>query len=419
MASKVTARSGMSSGCFNLVKTIVGGGLITFPYLNTQYAIVPTILLACIAAFFACVGLMLLCECGFFCKRRSTTFSSVMQEICPRMSSLLDVVVFLKCYGVSVSYLIILKSIIPLSLAAVVGGDPGWYDDRRNVILGVYLLLLSPVVLLKDLKSLRFTSLLGLVGAAVVILVALQSMVLAYGRGAGGPGREIEYFRYPEANWLTHLGQFVFAFTCHQNIFGIMAGIPEPSAFKMGVVVVSSVSAAFAMYVSFGLIMYLTYGNSVKQNALESLPQGAPRTVAMAFYIVLISCSYPLQTHPARDCLVTMAASLKRALLKRLGREAAGGKGEWLRILATAALVLTTYLISTTSISLSLIQAIIGGSASTVMCYIIPPLCYLSIPRKPSAFFLFSSAALMVGSLFAVVGVVFAVKQAYAEIFKP
>lgn len=122
----------------------------------------------CASAF----GLYLLTRCA---QRigRSSSFSALSQVTYPSLAVVFDVAIALKCFGVSLSYLIIIGALSPkvvLSFAEKGRDVPDILLDRKSWIT-IAILILTPIVFLRTLNALRYTSYVALVAVAQLIFV--------------------------------------------------------------------------------------------------------------------------------------------------------------------------------------------------------------------------------------------------------
>ncbi|OAG29605.1 hypothetical protein NEDG_00738 [Nematocida displodere] len=357
------------TGHFNLLKTIIGSGIVSFPSFFAVFGIVPTVVFSCISAVLAFAGLMMLCECASFIGNSKGTFSSSLEDVLPGIAYFFNVIVFAKCFGVSISYLIILRPLLEYLAEEAGVGLSG------EELIVIYALLMIPVCALKDLKSFRFTSLLGIFGAYVCLGGSVYNLVVIAKKGNMPV---VKFFANPNMGWIKKVGQFVFCFTCHQNIFSIRSGLSHPTRSKMAKVVGSSIVSALVLYLTFGMTVYYTYGNNIEPNVFMSFEANRVKTAVVLFYSLLITCSYPLQVHPARDCLSEWLISATRV-------SSAGKAGSLVRVVSTMIIVGAGLYISLLTISLDTIQSVVGGTASAVMCNVIPAISLMYLQRKKTS----------------------------------
>lgn len=375
---------------FNLLKTVIGSGIVTFPSLFVVFGMVPAISFSAVAAVLTFFGLMMLCDCAEFYGSKTTTFTASLEEVWPGISKLFDVIVFVKCFGVSISYLIIIRTLL-----VYLAKDFSFLSHTSSARLMIaYAAAMVPICVMKDLKSLRYTSIVGIFGVYVCIAGSIYNFVKKIEQE---PIPDIDAVTPVSSKWLKAIGQFVFSFTCHQNIFSVRSSLSNPSRTRMAQVVGSVLASALGFYLLFSVIIYLTYGRAVASNVFESFADGAVKKGVFIFYIILLTCSYPLQIYPARDCLCGWSAFLLGHGEKKLSLA--------LRIVVSVVLVCAGVLVMLSNMELTKIQSIIGGTASTLMCNVVPPICLMRLPRKKSPIEKVSVVFLLVYALLAFTGV--------------
>ncbi|KAJ1536606.1 hypothetical protein HK405_015131, partial [Cladochytrium tenue] len=227
----------------------------------------------------------------------------------------------------------------------------------------------TPFAFARRLDSLRYTSALALCAVVYLLLIVLGYAVFPpqHGMPPRPPLSEIRLVHIDE-KFFTTLPIFVFAFTCHQNIFAIHNELVDNSIVRVTRVVRLSISTAFSVYQAIGIVGYLTFGNAVSSNVIQMYPSGAVITGGQIALGILFLLSYPLQCHPAR-------ASLDKVI--------SGGRNEPMspaRYLAiTAGLLSASYIIACTVKDLSTVLSLVGATGSTAICYILPGALYYKL----------------------------------------
>ncbi|KAI5186891.1 hypothetical protein NEHOM01_1780 [Nematocida homosporus] len=378
---------------FNLLKTIVGGGIVGFPMFFVVFGIVPTLVFSLISAVLTFFGLMMLCDCAEYTQSKEKTFSASLQKICPRLSVWFNAVVFVKCFGVSISYLITIKPLLAYLFSGLLGRNVS-----PEILVICFGLGIIPLCIMRDLKSLRFTSVLGIFGALVCIVGSVLNFMTVR-QSSNGSTPATYWAKTPEVNWIRSAGQFIFTFTCHQNIFGIRAEILTVTRNKMARIIAAALGSAMAIYLVFSTVIYFTYGDAIKSNVFESFVDGGVKYAIFVFYVALITFSYPLQIYPARDCLSEWIGTI----LGKADSKVLSKKG--VRVLATLFLVVIGLGVAMFDIDITTVQSCVGGSASMLMCNVIPCISLYSLPRRKTPTELLVCSLLLIYGMLSLVGV--------------
>ncbi|KAI5174980.1 hypothetical protein PAEPH01_2114 [Pancytospora epiphaga] len=347
----------------NLLKTSIGSGVLNFPYLFKTYGICPAIFLTILCGYLSATGLVLLATCAQEVGR-SADLSRLSQMSIPYARFFVDFAVFLKCFGVSISYVIITRQLLPPFIETLVRGQSLFSDPRLCLFL--FLLAIGPFAFFIKLDKLKYTSLLGLLSIITVIFAAVFRYTVK------AEDTVVPRFFMPVSMvWLGGLGKFIFSFTCHQNIFAVNSEMEDNSLARMKNLIYCVSITAFILYMAFGIPNYLLYGEDVADNVLKNYPQDNLATLVRGLYVVVMGVSYPLQVAPARVYLLNM---LNVPAVKR--------KANVLHFAVTIMIIIATYLIAVSGINLGVVYAIVGATASTFMSLLLPALFYFHIDVK-------------------------------------
>jgi hypothetical protein len=116
----------------------------------------------------AAFGLYLLSLCARHTPHRASSFFAVAQLTFPRAAVFFDAAIAVKCFGVSISYLIIVKGLMPNVVAALYHDltseetDPPAWALSGRVWITLFMGVLVPLAFLRRLDSLRHASFIGL-----------------------------------------------------------------------------------------------------------------------------------------------------------------------------------------------------------------------------------------------------------------
>lgn len=160
-----------------LLNTILGTGMLAMPHAFASGGLIPGLLTAAWCGLTAALGLYLLSRAAHHVAAQSqsprpASFSSLAAVTFPSASKVFDAAIFLKCFGVSISYLIIIGSLMPKSIRAFVPSEIAaperLYEDRRLWIL-LSMFVLVPLGFYRRLDSLKFISYVALCAVANLV----------------------------------------------------------------------------------------------------------------------------------------------------------------------------------------------------------------------------------------------------------
>ncbi|ORD96551.1 AVT5 [Hepatospora eriocheir] len=356
------------SAYVNLLKTSIGSGVLNFPKLCKTYGLGLTVLLTIISGLFATTGLVLLIICSEEIGR-TADLSKLASLSIPFVRIFVDLAVFMKCFGVSLSYLIIAGD---LMVSVVVKFSTIPLFSYKPFLLGIFICIVGPFCYYRKMDKLKYTSFVGVLAIIFVVIASiwrfLKTQVL--------DSHKVEYLVTPiSRSWLGGLGKFVFSFTCHQNIFFIYSELEDNSLKRMKKLIYITASTSFILYTLFGSYNYLLYGNETNDNVLLNYPSDNLTLLVKILYIIVMAVSFPLQMSPG-----------KLYLLNCLNIKPTIRGYNTLLFIVTTILLLLAYLFTISDIKLGLVYAIIGATASTFMSLILPPLYYLNLEVERTLF---------------------------------
>ncbi|ORD94403.1 hypothetical protein ECANGB1_2793 [Enterospora canceri] len=372
----------LASAYVNLLKTSIGSGVLNFPYLFKTYGMATAVALALVAGACASTGLYLLMLCSQEVGRGADLGLLAAHSI-PYARTLVDVAVFVKCFGVATSYVVIVGGLLPKLLAT-------FYDSPLLAYppfcLGCYVLLISPICYTRRLDTLKYTSAVGVVAVAFVVAAS----VYRYSHELPAVDASFSYGHTPPSvYWLAGLGKFVFSFTCHQNIFYVYAEMEDNSLRRMRRLITVTALSAFFLYMAFGASNYLIYGSTVRDNVLMNYPEDLLASIVHVLYVVVMGVSYPLQLAPGKTYFMNLVGHFGGE--KRKNSAAIGN-------VVTTVMILGTYAIAVSGVGLGFLYAIVGATASTFMSLILPAIYYLHADiEKTLLLTLMSYASFLIG----------------------
>ena len=365
----ITGSASFVSTSLNLLKSIIGAGILGIPLAIKRLGYVPGMLVMILAASLSIFGLYLL---SVIIERsgRSSTFSSAAMRYYPKGAVALDLAIIIKCLGVGMSYVSVVGDVIP---DIIRGFNPGLIERQKWLqmkVIWVWLtiLVMSPIVSMRKIDSLKYTSFFGM--AAVVYLLGIS----IYQMATVPELQRIDAFSPFTLTAFTSFSIFVFAFTCHQNIFPIQNEAKDHSAAGTLRVILLSVGLSLVTYSSFGIFSCAANAD-IKDKILSSYPiDKLPFIFARIWYAVLLAFSFPLQSYPTR-------ASLQKVASHALGEERARGKSAVIYWTSTIFILAVCGTVASLPVSLDTFLTIVGSTASPVICYFLPALLYLKVTK--------------------------------------
>ncbi|CAN3369508.1 vacuolar amino acid transporter 6 [Diutina catenulata] len=364
--------SSTTSSSISLVKTIIGAGMLSMPLAFATDGLVLGCVWVVVAAVTAGFGLFIQAYVSRYVPKGHASFFNVCSITYPALSVVFDIAIAVQCFGCSLSYLVLIGDIMP----TVVAGT------SRTLWICVSAAVIVPLSFLKNLDSLKFTSVLGLVALFYLVVVILGHYFV------GDVPREGAVAVWPPtvAGMFTTFSIIVFAFTGHQNMFSIINEARDKSMQSLGWLINFATITSAVLFIAVGLAGYLTFGDQVDGNIILSYPQAASTTVARFAIVLMVTFSFPLMFHPARISVNNIYYWLTRTDEPESGPEdeqaplVAGRKAHVVPfptpvfMVITSVLLAVAYVLAVSIKSFALVLAVVGATGSTAISFILPGL---------------------------------------------
>lgn len=414
-------QASLASSTANLLNTIVGTGMVAIPgalvYTGWLLGVLLIVLCGCTGAS----GLYLLTRCANKLGGRRQSFFTVALKTIPKGARWFDLAIALKCYGVSISYLIISGQLMPqvvLSFLKAAGHEheaiPRYLLDRDFWVTALLVILL-PLCFLRKLDSLRHTSYLSLAAVVYLVVIVVFFFFSTEARARLPPRGEIHWIVF-SPHILPIFPVFVFAFTCAQNMLPVYnelsASDPLMHLDRAKWAIGASIGGAGAVYSIVAVLGYLEFGSNLGDNIIAMYPSSSIFVAVGRLSIVLLTIfSYPLQVHPCRaavDKVIYPPRAVElptdeegndgderddndddneasqqesyEALLRSAAAAASPDEiplGRWTII--TACIVSTAFVVALLVDDLSIILGFVGSLGSTTISFILPGILYSSL----------------------------------------
>lgn len=366
------------SSSINIINTILGAGMLAMPSAIAAVGLGLGIVLIGFCAAASAFGLFLLSRIAAQAGRKSSFFTCASITY-PRAAVYFDLAIAVKCFGVSISYLVIIGRVVPEIIKGIWPSLVGSVWSNRETWITISMIILVPFCFLRKLDSLKYTSAFSLCAVIYLLFVILGFYFMPLEEMVFPKFSELVWFKF-SSQILKNLPIFVFAFTCHQNIFSIYNELENNSSRQIDKVIGRSIGVSFTVYQIIGVIGYLTFGENVGPNIIAMYSKYGNTWVltglqtSIAFLVLF---SYPLQCHPCRNSLDKVIPHLKT-----VNPNGVMSNGRF--SILTIAIMISSYLIAVSVSNLATVLAVVGATGSTTICYILPGLFYYKLCENQS-----------------------------------
>jgi amino acid permease len=195
---------------------VVGAGTLAMPSVLSHMGIMLGTLLIVWSGLCSAFGLYLQSRCARYLDRGTSSFFALSQITYPNAAVIFDLAIAVKCFGVGVSYMIIIGDLMP-------GVVLGFKDDAeqipylvdRHFWITAFMLLVIPLSFLRRLDSLKYTSIVALVSIGYLIVLVIYHFAV----DPHADPKNIRVIQWAgPIQTLSSLPVVVFAYTCHQNV---------------------------------------------------------------------------------------------------------------------------------------------------------------------------------------------------------
>ncbi|KAL5711471.1 hypothetical protein ACHQM5_021923 [Ranunculus cassubicifolius] len=273
-----TGTASVSGAVFNVSTSIIGAGIMSIPATLKVLGIIPAILLILFVAVLSDISVDFLLRYT----KSGKTYAGVMCESFGRVGSVaLQVCVMVTNMGSLIIYLIIIGDVLSgtESNGNVHYGilqdwfGVHWWNSRAFTLLFTVIFIMLPLVLLRRVESLRFTSALSVFLAVVFVFISSVMAISALWHGKTETPRLLPDLAHRTSFFelFTAVPVIVTAFTFHFNVHPIVAELRKPSdmvtATRISLVLCASI------YCAVGFFGYLLFGESTMSDILANFDQ--------------------------------------------------------------------------------------------------------------------------------------------------
>ena len=283
------------SSLVSLIKTIVGAGLLGIPLALANDGVIVGISILLLGAATSGYGLFLQAYVARFVPRGHATFFNLCSITYPALSVAFDAAIAVQCFGCAISYLVVIGDLMPTIVPSVPYVSA---ENYRNFWILASMLLCVPLSFLKNLDSLKYTSVLGLVAIGYLALLVVSGYVFGY-----VPGElrgEVTLVPASLRGVFSTFSIVVFAYTGQQNMFSIINEAANNSLVSMTRLIYFAILCTSALFILVGLAGYLTFGDKAGGNVILLYPASWYSTIGRLAIVFMVASLFPLMLHPAR-----------------------------------------------------------------------------------------------------------------------
>jgi len=407
----------VASSVSGLTNTILGAGMLALPHAFSEMGWLNGSLLTLLCAASTLHGLYLMKLSTMKIGGAKNVFE-LGHRILPHYVWVFDAIISFKCFGVTISYLIICGNLMPQVVKSFVhafGGDasqlPALLESKMLWIL-VLLALLSPICYVRELHSMKYIGYVNMGAVGYLLLILTYFAVFPHANAQLPLAGEVHAIRWGMGVVRT-FPILVFAYTCAQNIISVYNELQDSTLARSNLVNLISVGCSAVTYMLVGLIGYFTFGSNVADNIIAMYPdQGLFVCLGKICVIVLTLSSYPVQLYPSRASFISLvqtyvywktkpSTSLDEhsTLIDHESQSPANlwPVTEWRWRIITSTLIIVGVIVAVLVDNLSVVLGFVGAIGGTTVSFILPSLIYLRLFQDESHSTKYFSALILGG----------------------
>jgi amino acid permease len=288
---------------FNLVSTIMGGGVLSLPYALSQTGIIAGVTLIVVAAAMSDFSVYLLVAAAR--RKNCTSYETLAEECGGRKAKLLVItLVFGLTWLCEVGYLLLVGE-LALEVASgflEMGNDPEVLNYWRIICTICCTISILPLCFFDKLHALRYTSFISILS---VLLLTVSVIVRSVGEGQGfAHPASIKWLPDSFGDVLYGLPFFCVAYLCHFNVLPMHCELRRPTRRRMKRVIHYTMSIPAVLYTLTAVFGYLYALSDTCDSILKNFDRHDPlMLVGRAGLVITLLFSFPLIVLPCRDSL--------------------------------------------------------------------------------------------------------------------
>ncbi|KAF7816539.1 amino acid transporter AVT6C-like [Senna tora] len=311
---------------FNISTTMIGAGIMSIPATMKVLGIVPGFLVIVVVALVTEITVEFMLR--YTSSGKSITYAGMVGESFGPLGSLaVKICVIITNLGVLIIYFIILGDVLcgnaskgELHLGVLQEWlGLHWWTSRAFALLCVAIFIMLPLLMLRRVDSLRYSSAVSILLALVFIIISSSMAFYALFSGNTQSLRIFPDFSQVSVfDLFTTIPVFVTGFGFHVNVHPIRAELGKPR--DMIVAVRISLLICVAIYFAIGFFGYLLFGDSIMADMLVNFDHDSNTNVGRLLndvvrlsYALHLALVFPIMNYSLRVNIDELLFSNKKS----------------------------------------------------------------------------------------------------------
>ncbi|XP_028967688.1 putative sodium-coupled neutral amino acid transporter 7 [Galendromus occidentalis] len=383
---------------FLLVNTALGAGVLNYPSAYDKAGgVLTATIIQIIMMFSLSVTMMVLAYCSDV-KGDCTYHDVLMTTVGRKAQQLAAASILVTCYGVSITFLIIIGDQYDRLFLSLFGDDfcQNVFLSREFTIAVTSTLFILPICYFQRLDFLKYASSLGIFAMLYPVFLTIY---VYYTQDVQPVFREIS----PDSpqsfmEFISIVPVICFAYQTHEVLLPIYANMRERNINSLVKTTSCCMLMLFVIYSAMGTYGYLTFGSGVKPDIMQMFDGQRPEVlIGIAALIIKMITSYPLIVICGRGAFDGLYAEIFK-----IPTEEFIANEKRRRIIITTLWFVTT---TTLAVTLSNIGVVIEllGCLACVNVFVFPGLCLVGMYCKRRHFGLNYPNMMLAGGIILIV----------------
>eukprot|EP00897_Mesotaenium_endlicherianum_P006129 jgi/Mesen1/5544/ME000280S04658 len=315
----VVRASSVASAVFNLSTTSIGAGIMALPATVKVLGLPLGLLMILLMGALTDLSIALMLRLSALCGARS--YGELASSSFGRGGKrLIEIFTVVHTVGSLIVYIIIMGDVLSgtqgvdggyhTGVLQEMAGGAAWWNQRTVVLFALTLFVLYPLLSLRHIDKLMFTSALSVLLAVLFVAFTAVAACVKLARGQVSSVRWVPNVSSWDAllQLFTVVPVMTNAFICHYNVHPIYAELADPTEARMRAVSRSSQLLCTCVYLTTALFGYLLFGEATNADVLANFDAdlGLSRAlddVVRVGYILHLVLVYPIVFFPLRQAL--------------------------------------------------------------------------------------------------------------------
>lgn len=284
----------------NIVNSIIGVAILAISSSFKDTGLLLTLVTL------VCGAILTMFSCSIVVRAAKETGTKSYEYLCEHVLGKVGKTVIELCLtgfmmGIMIGYYIALGDLLPPSIFRAFSVS---FEQRAAVLVTIGVLLIQPLVMMKDISSLTTASTFSLYGYSIVCSVVI---IYAFSTGAvlfDWTHPNVTYWQ--PSQFFSTLSLFALGYACHPQIFIVYNVFKKPQVLRMERIIGCAIFAVSCLYSVLGVCGYMTFKDATNGNLLTNYPKSSLTEVMRLSFCFSCIISFPLLIFPVRTAVYTL-----------------------------------------------------------------------------------------------------------------